>query len=188
MVRFFQLIRRSLVGNRIVPQFEAFMREAVCLVDFRAESEWGFYGFRIESSEFSDEDAADRKLAEIQKGVPANLQALLYSGYAYPPALALLRDEVWVRSISTEAFFAEGERILERILRRSASDRFFLARMVESKSLGQGQFFWIVRYDLAKDRVDYVNEDFALLNCPRSNFDVRVEQCQVLTGLASIAD
>ena len=151
----------------------------ILLADFGPNTPWAV--FRVSFVE-------DKPAAAGLEGVPHDLQVLLDSAKAYPPAMAIARDDMTRRwrgkSPSRSEFAASFAESLRRRLRAQPDCRYRLAEASadEAGYLTRGECAWILRYDADSHEVSWVSSDFHIYKNAAGDFNLNDDELAALTS------
>ena len=145
-------------------------------------------GMRMTWGVFQVEGDYDEMKAAGLQFVPRSLDSLLRSGEAYPPALALARDEIERAYRDTEdpdreAFVHKYERALRSHLREQANAGYILLEAIEDEPcyIWAGSFYWVIEYLPSSDEVRWVSTDYFVYRSPARHFALSEGQKEALT-------
>jgi hypothetical protein len=150
--------------------------EFFLLADTRSV-EWGLYSYDppIGNESWSPPDSVD-----------AGLEALIYSGMRYPPALAIARLEVeqlFRDREPTQQEFAEAcAACIHRRLSQQATAPFELARANQGElvDLTPGEWYWILRVKGNPPVASWVSGDYFVYQRAAADFDLSEQQLERL--------
>lgn len=121
-----------------------------------------------------------RRLGRSMRAVSRELQTLLWSGEAYPPAFALARNDLKRRGRRGPMTLAEFKRsyatFLRRRLRAQATSRHVLAESTvdDVAYRRKGEFCWVLRAPARLIEICWVSSDYFIYECRASEFKLPV--------------
>lgn len=110
--------------------------------------------------------------------VSNELDVLLFSAKAYPPALAISLSEAnSICPITKNEYQALLASLIKKNLRHQASSNYILCEVLIGQVgyLTKGEFVWIISYEAEKETVQWVSDDFYIYSDHISNFDISRE-------------
>jgi len=140
------------------------------------EVNWGIYQF----TQDLDEEWTP------SKPVDAELEALVWSGKRYPPALAIARHDMTHQFDShrpTQDEFAKAYAVSIRSrLSEQAQAPFLMARALRGCGidLAPGEWYWVLRVRGEPLVASWVSDDYFVYQAPVSHFDLTDEQIEQL--------
>jgi hypothetical protein len=112
--------------------------------------------------------------------VSSTLEDLLLSGEAWPPALALTRNDLRKQKFSSvEEFLAKvEERLLYHLSHQREHPAFLARNLVDTGCYKQaGAFYWIIGYKLWEPPIVWwISRDYFIYDDPVSHFDVTLKE------------
>lgn len=137
---------------------------------------WGVYAFSLDL-ELDDEHEL------LRPNIPQGLVAMLEGALRYPPAIALTRESIYreeLKDISKEGFCNFLEVRLEEVLKKSVTSGFFMAKARAVNCLRPGSYYWLVGYNSRAGQVQFVTEEFHVLEAPAADFELDLSEIRSL--------